>query len=300
MPTVSVVIPSYRGGPYLREAVDSVRAQTLEDWEVIIVADGCEEDFSDIEDGDARVRVIRQRNRGESISRNVAFGHARGDLVALLDDDDRMLPGRLLAQVEAMKDQSIGLCHTQFRVIDADGAVIGMGESRESQYADFLQTDGAIVLSSAMLRRSIVQEVGGFNPLLPIGQDLDLFYRVARESRLCFLPDILTEYRIHGNNVWANSSSSSGQEIKMILAQHRMVAEARGETENLRAIRKGMKYVLPGRAQFALTRADKARERHDYKEAYTSFAKAMLIAPGAVSKVALRAARRTRQLNKTA
>jgi len=58
MPTVSVVIPSYRGGPYLREAIESLQAQTLEDWEAIVVADGCEEDFSDIET-DARVRVIR-------------------------------------------------------------------------------------------------------------------------------------------------------------------------------------------------------------------------------------------------
>jgi GT2 family glycosyltransferase len=145
-----------------------------------------------------------------------------------------------------------------------------------------------------MLRRSLIQEVGGFNPLFPIGQDLDLFYRVARESRLCFLPEVLTEYRIHGNNVWANSSSSSGKEIRMILAQHRMVAEARGEAENLLSIHKGMKYVLPGRAQFALTRADKARTRHDYREALSSFAKAMLISPGAVSRVALRAARRSR------
>jgi hypothetical protein len=55
-----------------------------------------------------------------------------------------------------------------------------------------------------------------------------------------------------------------------------------------------MKYVLPGRAQFALTRADKARERHDYREALSSFTKAMLISPGAVSRVALRAARRKR------
>jgi glycosyltransferase involved in cell wall biosynthesis len=294
MPTVSVVIPSYRGGPYLREAIESVQAQTLEDWEAIVVADGCEEDFSDIE-ADARVRVIRQRNRGESISRNVAIADARSDLVALLDDDDRMLPDRLLAQVEAMKDQSIGLCHAQFRVIDSNGAVIGQGGSRETQYVDFLQTDGAIVLSSAMLRKSVLQAVGGFNPLFPIGQDLDLFYRVARESRMCFLPDILTEYRIHANNVWANSSSSSGKEVRMILALHEMVAEARGEAENLRSIHKGMKYVLPGRAQFALTRADQARLRHDYGEAFSSFAKAMLIAPGAVSRVALRSARRSRQ-----
>jgi glycosyltransferase involved in cell wall biosynthesis len=297
MPTVSVVIPSYRGGPYLRESVESVRAQTLEDLEIIVVADGCDEDFSDIEK-DPRVRVFRQRNRGESIARNIGIGLAQAELIALLDDDDRMLPDRLLAQREAMNDESVSLCHTQFQTIDADGAVVGPGISRESQYLDFLRTDGRIVISSTMLRKSVLQAVGGFNPLMPLGADLDLLYRVAREGKVRFLPEVLTEYRVHANNIWANSSSSGGEEIKLILAHHRLVAQARGETETLEAIRQGSKYVLPGRAQFALERADDARADHDYKRAAYAFAQAMAIAPRAVPRVVVRALRRERQQQK--
>jgi glycosyltransferase involved in cell wall biosynthesis len=299
MPTVSVVIPSYRGGPYLRESVDSVRAQTFGDWEIIVVADGCEEDFSDIEEKDRRIRVFRQRNRGESIARNIGIGLAESELIALLDDDDRMLPDRLRAQREAMKDESVSLCHTQCQVINSDGVVIGAGISRESQYLDFLRTDGRIVISSTMLRKSVLQAVGGFNPLLPIGADLDLLYRVAREGKVRFLPEVLTEYRVHGNNIWFNSSSSAGEEIRLILTQHRLVAQARGETETLEAIRQGSKYVLPGRAQFALQRADDARSRHDYRGAAFSFAQAMAIAPSAVPRVVARALRRDRQQRKT-
>jgi glycosyltransferase involved in cell wall biosynthesis len=295
MPSVSVVIPSYRGGQYLRECVDSVRAQTFDDWEVIVVADGCEEDFSDIEEADQRIRVFRQRNRGEAIARNVGIELAASELIALVDDDDRMLPDRLRAQHEVMMDESISLCHTQCQVINSDGVVVGRGISRESQYLDFLRTDGRIVISSTMLRKSVLQAVGGFNPLMPIGADLDLLYRVAREGKVGFVPEVLTEYRVHGNNIWFNSPASAGEEIKLILSQHRLVAQARGETETLKAIRQGWKYVLPGGAQFALERAAEARSRHSYGEAAYSFARAMAIAPSAVPRVALRAFRRDRQ-----
>jgi glycosyltransferase involved in cell wall biosynthesis len=288
MPAVSVVIPSYRGGKFLRHSVESVHAQTFEDWEVVVVLDGCEEDVSDLERLDKRVRVVRQRNRGEAIARNVGIANAQSELIALLDDDDRMLPDRLRAQVEAMKDEDIGLCHTQYQVIDKEGTVIAPGLSRESQYDDFLRTNGKILISTTMTRKSIIQAVGGFNPLLPIGTDLDLIYRVARESRLRFLPEVLTEYRIHSNNIWANSSSSRGGEVKSILIQHGMLAEARSERENMRAIREGIKHVLPSRAQFALQRAVTARENHEYRTMLLAVGQAMVISPTVVPRLLIR------------
>ena len=78
----------------------------------------------------------------------------------------------------------------------------------------------------------------------------------------------------------------------MILEQHRMVAQARGEAENLRAIRSGMKYVLPGQAQFALWRANDARRRHAYGEVLRYLGEAMLAAPLPVARVVTRRALR--------
>ena len=86
-PSVSVIIPSYRGGKFLREAVASVQSQTLQDLEIVIVLDGCEDDLSDIEQSDQRVRVVRQRRRGASIARNVGIAQANSELIAFLDDD---------------------------------------------------------------------------------------------------------------------------------------------------------------------------------------------------------------------
>ena len=128
-PSVSVIIPSYRGGKFLREAVASVQSQTLQDLEIVIVLDGCEDDLSDIEQSDQRVRVVRQRRRGASIARNVGIAQANSELIAFLDDDDRMLPDRLSRQLEAMKDGDVGLCHTECRAIDEDGRPMPFGDA---------------------------------------------------------------------------------------------------------------------------------------------------------------------------
>ena len=124
---VSVVMPCYRGGPLLREAVASVIDQTFRGWELIVVSDGCEDDLSDLETIDPRVRVFRQRNRGVSIARNVGISHAQSELIALLDEDDLMMPERIAAQVAALRDESFGLCYTQIRFIDGTGRPIGAG-----------------------------------------------------------------------------------------------------------------------------------------------------------------------------
>ena len=291
MPDVSVVIPSFRGGRFLRESVASVQAQTLEDWELIVVLDGCEDDLSDIEANDRRVRVVRQRQRGVSIARNVGIRHARSELIAFLDDDDRMLPNRLLAQLEVMKDDKVGICHTQFRFIDENGASIGPGNSTEGQYREFLRGDGIFFLSSTMARKSLIQDVGGFNSLLRMGEDIDLFYRVARESVVSFLPEVLAEYRRHRNNVWLDSPSG-GREIKLILTQHLWALDAGGEVEDLNAIRLGLATVMSGRAKSAMLRAIEARSRHDHKALVSGLGQAFLLSPSVTFKVVLRAVRR--------
>jgi glycosyltransferase involved in cell wall biosynthesis len=291
-PPVSVVIPSHRGGRYLREAVRSVHQQTLEAIEVIVVADGCDEDMADLQT--AGVSVIRQRQRGVSIARNVGVAHARSDLIAFLDDDDRMLPNRLKSQYEAMQNPAIALCHTQFQVIDAEGELIRQGGARDSHYSDFLRIDGAVVLSSVMTRKSVFQEVGGFNPLMSMGEDLDFIFKVARESLLCFLPEVLIEYRLHGNNAWANGSSK-GADIKLILAQHRAAAEARSEMEHLSDIREGYRHILPTRSYFAHLRAQEALTEHRYGPFVLAAAQALVLAPRATVRVAARKVQRERK-----
>jgi Glycosyltransferases involved in cell wall biogenesis len=96
-PLVSVVVPVYNVAPHVAEAIASLKAQTLRDFEALIVDDGST-DGSDraviaAVDGDARFRVIRQANQGLSGARNTGIAAAKGDFLAFLDGDDALAPG---------------------------------------------------------------------------------------------------------------------------------------------------------------------------------------------------------------
>jgi glycosyltransferase involved in cell wall biosynthesis len=294
MPIASVVIPTSRGGDYLRESVASVQTQTIDDWEIVIVADGLDEDLSDLE-SDHRVRVFRQRRRGVSIARNVGVNLATSDLIAFLDDDDRSLPDRLRAQAEVMNDESVGLCHAEARIIDSNGTIVKTGGgSRASTYAEYLRLDGLTLIGASMIRKSVFIEVGGFNPLFRVGEDFDLVLRFARESKIVYLPEVLLEYRHHANNSWTRATPSTGKELKIILAMHQLAALDHGETANLHAVRKGMKSVLPARAHMALSRANNERKAGRYMKAVAAFGRAFRYAPRASVRVAVRKLRRDR------
>ena len=276
MPAVSVVIPTLRGGHLLREAVASIRAQSLSDWELIIVSDGCDDDLSDIERDEPRVRILRQRNRGVAIARNVGISHARSELLAFLDDDDLMLPDRLQTQFDAMADLSIGLCHTQFRCIDHAGVIIGAGGSQETQYRDFLLERGSVLISTSMVRRNLIDEIGGFSPVAP-SEDVDFLYRAAREGTFLFLPQVLTEYRRHESNV--SATMLGGPERRLILMQHLFTAQVRGEVDNVRSIRKGLAYVPSERAARAMSDAYAALSQRHFVKLGWSMATALILAP---------------------
>jgi glycosyltransferase involved in cell wall biosynthesis len=286
MPVVSVVIPSFRGGDFLREAIASVQNQTLDDWEIVAVLDGCTDDLSDIEGSDTRLRVIRQENRGASVSRNIGIMNARANLVALLDDDDRMLPERLRSQVAAFSDEQVGLCHTQFRVIDASSAIVGSGTSGDVQYREVLRGDAIIVLSTTMFRRELILELGGFNSLYPMAEDVDLIYRVARECKVVFLPEVLTEYRRHGNNV--STGVSGGSLSKISLRQHLLLARAQGDIETVRAIRIGMARRPTGRAELAILRAQQSRMNKNYAGMFRALLVALLLSPRIAMNLTIR------------
>jgi GT2 family glycosyltransferase len=202
-----------------------------------------------------------------------------------------MLPERLKLQVHAMSDDSVGLCHTQFQFIDGNGNVTGAGLARKAQYRDFLKGNGMVFLSSVVARRALIQEVGGFNSTLAIGEDLDLIFRIAREGTVGFLPQVLSEYRRHGNNTWLNATSG-GREIKQILTQHLWAAELQNRAEDAKAARTGLATSLTGRAAAAMFRASEARARRDRKTQMLALGESFVFSPIISARVILRAIRR--------
>jgi len=286
-PLVTVVIPCHRGGPFLRAAVKSVQEQSQQAWELIVVSDGSDDDFSDIEGSDSRIRVVRQPNRGVSIARNVGVRLARAELVTLLDEDDRMLPELLDMQLTAMADDDVGMCHAQFEFIDEAGRVTETGRSNDAQYVDLLRGAGQIRLSSTMVRKSAFHDLGGFNPLLPVSEDLDLFYRMARFYRVAFIPQVLVQYRIHGSNMQANSRSG-GRELRHILRSHLYLATAKNEQESIRAIRHGLSIIPSDRGARAIGRVVKARANGQHLRLMGAYVTALMVSPIATLRLTQR------------
>jgi glycosyltransferase involved in cell wall biosynthesis len=289
-PIVSVIIPSGRGGPFLREAVASVLTQTINRWELIVVADGPIGDLSDLHQIDDRVHVVQQDRQGVSTARNAGIAASRGQYLALLDDDDRMLPERLERQVAALDDdQGTGMAHAQVRIIDGAGQVLGDGIAHAVQYVDLLRGDMGFVTPSVTLRRSVLDRVGIFDPLLRAGEDLDLVLRVARASKLVFLPQVLVEYRRHGSNQYSHPRQFQ-RDIDTIYGRHLSVACRDGDGALAADIRRGIKFFRHYNAARSLDEAGSSLAAHRPLAAARSVAVAGALSPVTIWERARRSA----------
>src|SRR5579862_5259447 len=130
MPRVSVIIPAYNAARYLPSSIESVMAQTYQDWEIVVVDDGSTDNTKTVlssyqEQLQDKIHCIHQSNRGLPAARNTAIRASRGEIMALLDADDVWLPARLSRSVRELdRDPEIGLVHSRVARIDDQGSVI--------------------------------------------------------------------------------------------------------------------------------------------------------------------------------
>jgi len=200
-PAVSVLMPVHNGAPWVRDAVESILTQTLEDLELIVIDDGSTDATPEILAGarDPRLRVERRERAGLTRSLNVALGLARSALIARLDADDVALPERLERQRAFLDAHAeVGLLGTGAREVDEAGRtareVRPPADDRAIRRA--LIRRNPFVHSSVMMRRSVLERVGGYDEALPVAQDYDLWMRMSRLTRLANLPAPLVVRRL--------------------------------------------------------------------------------------------------------
>ena len=212
-PFFSVVVPLYNKERYVRRCLDSILAQKFSNFEVVVVDDGSTDHGLAILGvyDDPRIRLIRQPNGGVSAARNRGIAEARGQWIAFLDADDEYLPLFL---------QKVAACAKQFR--DA-GAIYARaawmkGESQVNQPRDHLQDttllpdylrfvadeNGYEINSSAVaLRRDVFDQAGSFPVGIKVGEDSDLWLRVAWSTTIAYLPEVLSIYHMEaGDSHW--------------------------------------------------------------------------------------------------
>jgi glycosyltransferase involved in cell wall biosynthesis len=207
-PAVSVLMPVHNGEAYLRPAIDSLLAQTFEDFELLIVDDGSTDRSAEIAGGyrDGRVRVERfERNRGLSAALNRGLELAAAPLVARQDADDLSRPDRLAAQVAVCRARpDVALVGSQARAVDAGGRMLRMvrrptGDLGIRWYA---LLDNPFIHTSVMFRRDAAVACGGFNAAFdPFSQDFALWWRMMQRSRVENVDEPLVDYRVNAASI---------------------------------------------------------------------------------------------------
>ena len=204
-PEISAVIPTYNCRKYVKFAIDSAFAQKDTDIEIIVIDDGSTDDTGDLlQDcyGD-RIRYIWQENSGESSARNRGVEAAQGEFVAFLDADDMWLPQKSRVQLDTFRlhpEHCLVVC--QAHVIGKDNellreAMIEQTSAESSIRLPGLLQKNVIAPSCTLMRRDILQRIGGFDPAIKFGEDWDLWLRLGQQGDFAFIAEPLALYRQH-------------------------------------------------------------------------------------------------------
>lgn len=204
----SVIIPLYNKAAYIRATLESVLAQTCQDFEIIVVDDGSRDGSADVVQAlrDPRIRLLRQANGGVSRARNAGIALARGELVCFLDADDWFGPDYLatLAAMAARHPAGVFYATAYQRVRDGDaapplalGPAVPQFSRLENFYAHRYRHGMFFFTSSVAIPRQLLNEM---QPCFPegeqFGEDQDLWFRVAERCALVYCPARLVAYRI--------------------------------------------------------------------------------------------------------
>ncbi|MDX6612052.1 MAG: hypothetical protein QOD75_1238 [Blastocatellia bacterium] len=202
-PLISVVMPVRNALPFIDESISSILAQTLSDFEFVILddasTDGSLEQLREWAVRDKRIRLHEgQQQLGLSGSSNAVVAQARAPIVARMDADDIAHPDRLRRQWKIIESQpEVAVVGTLCNGIDATGREVRPRDRwrlvRRSGYIPFPH-------GSAMFRREVFDQVGGYDESSEGGEDQDLFARMATRGRVLTLPDVLYSYRYHSSN----------------------------------------------------------------------------------------------------
>jgi glycosyltransferase involved in cell wall biosynthesis len=201
-PLVSVVIPAYNGGELLRAAVDSVLAQDYASpFEIVVVDDGSTEPIEPFLAGTGdRVRIVRKENGGTASARNRGVREAQGDYLAFLDQDDLWDPHKLSRQVPLFQHDDVALVHAGARFVDNAGNVTSILTGDPDLTTHALLADCRLAVQTVVVRRSVLETLGGFDETLSGADDWDMWIRIVDRFRITAVPDALATIRVHSGN----------------------------------------------------------------------------------------------------
>ena len=199
---VSIVLPVYNGEKYLAESLDSVLAQTYQNWELVIINDGSTDGTENLilKYQDKRIKYLpNDGNKGIIFSLNRGLQESNGIYIARLDADDIALPHRLEKQVRFLSENlDYDMCGSYFQTIDSNGRLLKNvtfpANNRDAQ--SYLLLHNCFCHSAIMMRTSIAKELK-YDEDYQVCEDYDLWYRISRKGKILNLPEFKKLYRVH-------------------------------------------------------------------------------------------------------
>lgn len=251
-PLMSVVLPAFNAERWIDRTLLSVRSQTYEALEIVVVDDGSSDRTAELVGRhtavDARVRLVRQENAGVAAARNRGLAETSGEFVATIDADDLWAPDKIRRQLAVFQQagEEVGLVYARSATIDAEGRITRLdrrpgieGAALEAMCVYNVVGNG----SAAMMRRAAVVEAGGYDPGLRAAraegcEDYKLYFTIAERFRFAFVDDWLVGYRdLQG--------SMSSNVLQMIRSRDLCVAELRTRhPQHLKLFKRGRMRLL--------------------------------------------------------
>ena len=231
-PLVSIVIPTYNRASTICEAIDSCRAQTYANCEIIVVDDGSTDDTVKLLEAhyvDA-IQLIQQPNSGPSAARNVGVEVSQGQFIQFCDADDILLPTKVERSVDVLQaaSQQTAFVYSRYQHVSADGVTPLLIADPPLLSGDIfcellLSNSNAILTSAVMVRREAFLKVGGFREDAGFhnSEDWDLFLHLAAYYEVASLDEVLLRYRHHPQALTLNNKSAAyGRLLAVQYARH--------------------------------------------------------------------------------
>jgi len=214
-PVVSVIIPTYRHRDFVLQALDSVFAQTFKNFEVIVVNDGSPDDTDQVlrplrEAG--RIKYLEQPNAGHAAARNRGLADASGEFVAFLDDDDLWPPDKLQWQVEVLAaEPTLGVVAGRAVVFEQspENCLELRPRDRVVTFESLFLINPIWSPGQTLIRTALLKAHNGLSAEVWGADDLDLWMRLSRSTRIEMHPQLALRYRRHGGN-------SSADRLRML------------------------------------------------------------------------------------
>jgi len=238
-------MPNYNKSKHVSKAIESVQAQSLGDFELLVVDDASTDDSPQIVEekskGDSRVSLVEQPiRRGASHCRNVGIQHSRAKTIAFLDSDDVYAPGALMTMSRALEiPPSPGVVYSDYWLLDGSDRTLPRWPrscTRSGMIFKELLVNEMPVQANLMIPREVIDKVGLFDESISWGEDTDMIFRLAQIYPFKYVDEQLYGYRLYEGNTWNRMSNWQRQAMKAPIIERYFRANIRALDRETRRI----------------------------------------------------------------